>query len=155
MCDGFSSTLLAAAISGIAGVCAWVATNFFAEPLLDFRKLRKAIHESLFFNANVGNVSKDESVESASIDLRKFAAALNAFWVTAPRIVKSYLLRCGYNVELASSNLVGFSNSIHLEEGSRAIHRHRIEKGLRLPLSYSDEEIRDVIAENRRRNSRT
>jgi hypothetical protein len=148
------NVLLPAAISGFAGVCAWIVTNFFAEPLLEFRKLRKAVHESLFFNANVGSISREISIETASIDLRKFAAALNAFWVTAPAIVKNYLSRSGYNVEAASFNLVGFSNSIHLEEGSRAIHRHRIEKGLRLPMSYSDEEIRSVIEENRRRHSR-
>ena len=155
MCDGLTSTLLAAAVSGVAGVLAWIVTNFFAEPLLEFRKLRKAVHESLFFNANVGSISKGESIDVASVDLRRYAAALNAFWVTAPNVVKAYLARCGYNVEGASSNLVGFSNSIHLEEGTRAIHRYRIEKGLRLPLSYTDEEIQDVIAENRRRNSRS
>ena len=151
---GFAAPLVTAAVSGAVGVIAWIVTNFFAEPLLEFRKLRKAVHESLFFYANVGSISTDKSKELAATELRKLGAALTALWVTAPKITKFCISSCGYNVELASSDLFGLSNSIHLEEGSKAIHRHRIEKGLRLPMSYSDQEIRDIREENRRRLSR-
>jgi hypothetical protein len=142
-----------ALISGFAGVCAWVAANFFAAPLIEFRNLRKAVHQSLLFNANVGDISTDERIDSAMTELRGYAAALNALWVTAPLAVKKYLLWSGYNVDSATSGLTGLSNSIHLQEGSRAIHRHRIEKGLCLPMSYTDAEIREVIQEHRRRQS--
>jgi hypothetical protein len=151
--DFLANTVVPASVSAIAGVVAWIATNFFAAPLVEFRNLRKAVHESLFYNENVGDVSTDERINSATAELRRHAAALNALWVTAPLIVKKYLLWRRYNVESASSSLTGFSNSIHLQDGSRAIHRHRIQKGLRLPVDYTDVEMNGIIEENRRRMS--
>jgi hypothetical protein len=40
-------------LSAVAGVCAWVGANFFAEPLLFFYKRRREIRESMLYVANV------------------------------------------------------------------------------------------------------
>jgi hypothetical protein len=153
--NALASTLLTAGVSAVAGVLAWVVVNFFADPLLEFRRQRKAIHESLFFTANVASFSKKEEIESARSELRRHAAALSALWATAPWSTKQWLNWRGYNVANAATSLTGFSNSIELEEGSKAIHRHRIEKGLGFALSYTDEEMRDVVKANRERATRS
>jgi hypothetical protein len=147
--DTFTNTILAAAISAVVGVCAWIGTNFLVDPLLEFGRRRRAIHESLFFTANVANFSKAEAIENAEVELRRHAAALDALWATASFPVKKWLLWRGYDVKNAAANLTGFSNSLRLEDGEKAIHRNLIEKGLRYARSYTDEEMQGIIRARR------
>jgi hypothetical protein len=102
----------------------------------------------------VADFSKTEVIENAESELRRHAAALQALWATASLPVKRWLLWRGYNVESAAANLTGFSNSLRLKEGEKAIHRNHIEKGLRFARSYTDEEMRDIIKARRERGSR-
>lgn len=152
MWDFFTNVIFPAAIAGGFGAIGWVATNFFAAPLLKFYRTRTLVHESLIFTANVASFSEKEEIQSARTELRRHASAIFALSATAPRQITNFLLKRGYNLELAAKGLIGFSNSVELDDGSKAIHRNQIEVGFHFPRTYSDDEIREIRIANRTRH---
>jgi hypothetical protein len=130
VCNALLNTILTVAVSAIAGVCAWVGANFFAEPLLQFYKRRRAVRESMLYSANV-DASRKELYDATYEELRRHAAALDALDETAPKVVKMWLRRRGFDLTAATSGILGFSNSLGSYDGSRGVFRDRIRKALR------------------------
>jgi hypothetical protein len=123
------NSLAPVVISAIAGVSAWVGTNFFAEPLLQFYKRRRSVRESLLYVANLDREIK--GYDEAYNELRRHAAALDALDETAPYLVKLYLKARGYDLAGAAIGLIGFANSIGSHDGSRGVFRGRVRKALK------------------------
>lgn len=140
MWDFIISVVLTAAV----GVMAWVVTNFVADPLLQFHRQRRAIHESLFFTANIGQGTNEADFSSAVDELRRHAARLDALWQTAPRPVQTYLRRRGYDLELASRAITGLSNNLRNRD-ERKIERNDIEKALLFRRTQTDDQIRRIM----------
>jgi hypothetical protein len=134
------TTIVSAIVAAIFGVIAWVITNVFADPLLQFERQRRAIHESLFFTDNVHKDNK-ELLAAGMEELRRHGASLNALWQTCPAVIKWWLRLWGNDLELAFNNLTGLSNALASGTYQKEGHRHQIEKGLRFPLSSTREEI--------------
>ena len=129
MHDPFS-VFVPTATSAVAGVYAWIGVNFFAEPLLNFYKRRRAIRESIIYAANVDKDRRD-IYDSTYEELRRHAVALDALNETAPKVVKGWLRWRGFDLSGAATALFGFSNSIGSYDGSRDVFRQRIRKALR------------------------
>ncbi len=133
-------------ITAMVAIAAWFGTHFAGNPLIKFYSLRERIHQSLFFTANVGTddpVRYDRAVE----ELRRHAAALDALRVTLPFFPKWYLTgRRGYKLEEAVGGITGLSNRLYSETGEKAIHRDKIEIGLKFPRTYTDKDINQIKA---------
>ena len=130
-------------LAGVAG--AWFVTNYFAKDLLEFRRLRTQIHESLFFTANIMARGFEEGRYDAAVDeLRRLAAKLEALWVSAGWYTKNFWAWRGFDLVEASRGLTGYSNTLGNKDVSRALHRHKVEKALKLPLSDSAETVKQI-----------
>jgi len=132
-------------LTAMVAVAAWFGTHFAGNPFIKFYLLREKIHESLFFTANVGadHPGFDKAVE----ELRRHGAALDAMRVTLPCFPKWYLIeRQGFRLEDAVSGITGLSNSLGNTVGEKAIHRNKIEHGLNLPRTYTDEQMNGINA---------
>lgn len=140
----FLKLLSAAAVSAVFGVVAWIAANFVAEPLLHFYRQRRAIRESVFFTRNVSKDWERQLIIDAQEELRRHAATMEALSSTAPRFVKRYLAGRGFDPMAASAALTGLSNSFGSPHGERAIIIDAIERALRLPRSYTDDQIKST-----------
>jgi len=143
MWDFIISVVLPAIGTAAVGVMAWVVTNFVADPLLQFHRQRRAIHESLFFTANVGQGTNEADFNSAVDELRRHAARLDALRQTAPRLVQACFGRRGYDLELASRAIVGLSNNLRNRDEMK-IERNDIEKALRFRRTYTDDQIKRI-----------
>jgi hypothetical protein len=133
------------------GAAGWFAANFLGEPLLRFARLRRDIHESLIFTANISSIIRVEIQNAGYDELRRHGARLEALWTTAPQLVRRSWVFRRYDLTGAATALIGLSNSLSDATGSRAIFRTRIQKGLRLPRDYTDQELKDIRDEQSRR----
>ena len=70
--------------------------------------------------------------------------------VSAQQPLLWLLLKCGYDLTKAGSNLIGLSNSLALTDDSRALHIDRIQEALRLPRDYTKDYLRHVVAQKRK-----
>ena len=131
-------------LTAMVAVAAWFVAHFVGNPFIKFYSLRERIHQSLFFTANVG--TDDPRFDKAVEELRRHAAALDALLVTLPRFPKWFLNRRGYKLAEAVSGITGPSNSLGITEGEKAIHRNKIELGLKFPRTYTDDDINKIIA---------
>lgn len=120
----------------VLGAVGWYGTHYIVRPWLEFRDLRKQVHESLIFFANVRDRTHDKRYEQAETEFRKLAAKLSALNVSNSKFVRLLFSARGYNLTGASSALIGLSNQLEDTTGERAGLRFDIEKGLRLPLSF-------------------
>jgi hypothetical protein len=128
------------------GIFGWLVTSFFAKPLLDFLNLRSQVLEEMVFTANV----KDPNMivyKSAVESLRRLGAKVQATDVTALPPLRCFLSKRGYSLGVVGSNLIGLSNSLNVP--GRHLHVDKIEKGLRLPRTSTDEFIAAVKGEIR------
>ncbi len=151
-----SNVLVPALVTIGLGAGAWFFMNFVFGPWRDFLDLRKQIHVSLIFFANVlPNMPEGEPVHElwqsdfkhATREIRQHAAALKAlnhsFWPW-----HHWLSRYrGYQIDEACRRLIGLSNSTG---DAATIAEHGIEMALKLPTSLDDETVKQMI-ENRRR----
>jgi hypothetical protein len=131
--DPFVHLVATSALSAAAAAIAWVATNFFAEPLLTFYRRRRAILESMIYCANVGSGSRDDVYLAAYNELRRHSAALSATWQTSPTAIRVWLRYRGFDLPAAASAILGFSNSLTTQDGSKALFRPKILSALRYP----------------------
>jgi hypothetical protein len=129
LCDFLTNTIVPGSISAIAGVCAWVGANFFAEPLLNFYRRRRSIREAILYVANI-DASRKEAYDAAYEELRRHAASLDALDETAPAAVKAWLRWRGYDLPSATKGVIGFSNSLGSYDGTRGVFRERLRKAL-------------------------
>ena len=143
-------TILPVCITAAIGGIGWFITNMLIGPWRDFLQLRKEIHEAVIFTANVfptvpdglqSPVARDERHIQAIHEIRQLAARLQAanhsFW----KLHRWYAAKRGYDLDLAGKSMIGLSNST----GDLAlIATHRVEKGLKLPVSLSDDVVQEM-----------
>ena len=135
--------LLATLALGAGG---WFVTNYFAKDLLEFRRLKAQVHESLFFTANTKARGPDKQRYDAAVDeLRRLAAKLDALWASAGWFTKKVWAWRVFDLAEASRCLTGYSNSLESTDGSRAVFRHAAEKALKLPLTDSVETLKRIV----------
>jgi hypothetical protein len=135
----------------LLGIWGWLATSFVAKPLLDFLNLRSLVLEEMIFTGNVNKIVEGTPTYWTAVEsLRRLGAKVQATDVTALLPLRWFLSKWGYDLTTAGSNLIGLSNSLNLS--GRHLHADRIEKGLRLPRTSSDEFL-DGIKEGIRRVS--
>jgi hypothetical protein len=122
----------------LLGVVGWFATSFAAKPLLDFLNLRSLVLEEMVFTGNVNQMAKGTPAYGAAMEsLRRLGAKVLATDVAAPPLLRRYLSIRGYDLTTAGRGLIGLSNS--LDVSGRHLQVDRIEKGLRLPRTSSNE----------------
>jgi hypothetical protein len=139
---------IASLLLGIAG---WFATSFVAKPLIDFLNLRSLVLEEMIFTANVSQIVEGTPAYWTAVEsLRRLGAKVQATDVTAPPLLRSFLSKWGYDLTTAGRDLIGLSNSLNLR--GRHLHADRIEKGLRLPRTSTNEFL-DTIKEEIRGGS--
>jgi hypothetical protein len=122
----------------LLGISGWFATSFVAKPLLDFLNLRSLVLEEMIFKANVDRIVEGTPAYWTAVEsLRRLGAKVQATDVTASPLLRWFLSKWGYDLATAGRNLIGLSNSLNLS--GRHLHADRIEKGLRLPRTSSDD----------------
>jgi hypothetical protein len=126
------------------GALGWLAANFFGEPLLRFWRVRREIHESLIFTAAISDASLPGASGAAVVELRRHSARLTALWVAASPTVQRWWKSRAYNLPVAASGLIGLSNSLSDVSGNRAVFTYQVQNGLRLPLDYTEDQIRAI-----------
>lgn len=134
----------------LLGVGGWLLTGFFGKPLLDFINLRSLVHEEIIFTGNIGGkvegeVKYDEAArDKAANSLRRLAAKVLAAEASAWFPLRWCLSRWGYDLVKAGSGLIGLSNSLISNDGSRGVHRHSIQDALKLPRDRADDYLRAI-----------
>jgi hypothetical protein len=125
-----------AAAGFLGGVAAWFATNFWGRPLARFYELRQQTQETILFHANIGpHLADAERLPRASDELRRIAAQLGGIAATSPPLILWLLRRRGYDLEAATENLIGLSNTLTEPYGTNhSAHREMTQRALRLPL---------------------
>jgi hypothetical protein len=134
--------LLTAGITVVLGFVVFVfgqiAERYFIEPIQEQRRVTGEIAYVVLYYANVsGRFTKQELQQEASQELRKLAGELRATLWTVPwyRHFQSLgLVENRDNVISASTGLVGWSNSVYMEDDSNsAQHMATVAKALDLP----------------------
>jgi hypothetical protein len=127
------------------GAAGWVVTNLLTKPLLAFWALCRSVQEEIIYVANISTPEKgNDRFERAVESLRRLGAQISAAQTSTHPILKLFLEYRGYDLGMASRGLIGLSNSLHLKDGTKAIHRDLIQKGLKLPRDYTDSDIREI-----------
>jgi hypothetical protein len=135
----------------LGGVLSWFATNFVGQPIIRFYGLRNQTRSSLIFCSNVGPIYERTNPKEhpdwerwleAETTYRRLASELRVLALNYPKINRFLIFR-GYQLEVASAQLIGLSNSIgHPEEMRRRMvdsFRDKAERSLKLfPLTYPD-----------------
>lgn len=130
------SSLLGGAIGGIAS---WFFVDFITRPIRHFRQMRAEIFERIQYYGNLpvherGTVfegNEGERAEEAMKTLRQLGARMLSF--AATETTAMWLIqRRGYNPKDASNSLIGYSGTIMIAGGERAVHRTNILTALRI-----------------------
>ena len=112
----------------------WFLANFFAKPLIVFWDLKKRIYEEILYTANIGNIDEDKTnyMESKK-SLRRLGAQIKAINATAPKLLRRLISAQEYDLTKAGNGLIGLSNCLSSNDGSRGAHRKSVQFGLKLP----------------------
>jgi hypothetical protein len=129
----------------LGGVLSWFATDWVTKPIAAFRTLRESVIEELHFFANVYEGSPPHIREEASRRIRRLGSEAHKLNESSTLPLRWYLWWRRADLGLASEGLVGFSNCLpEHRDGSLALMRDRIERGMGLPRSLTDELIRVI-----------
>ncbi len=129
----------------LLGIIGWFVASFFAKPLLDFLNLRNQVHEEIIYTANIGQTSRDTPAHHKGIEaLRRLGAKVDAINHTAWWPLRWFLSKNGYDLPMAFKGLMGLSNSLDKHDEGRAIHKNAVQKGLKLPRDFDDEQIDEI-----------
>lgn len=141
-------------VTALSAVAGWFVASFFAKPFLDFLTLRGQVHEEIVFTGNIGLMTAHhkESYDQAVNSLRRLGAKIQATKVSATPLLRWFLLKNGYDLVTAGSNLIGLSNALNVYD-DRAIHVNRIQIALNLQRDYTDDDIQQVIERKRNPHS--
>jgi hypothetical protein len=119
----------------VGGAVAWFATNFWGKPISKFLDLRLQAQEAILFHANIGPYLADaERTPKASDDLRRIAAQIGGITATSSPLILWMLRKHGYNLPVATAELIGLSNTLAEPYGTNLSHRENAQKALRLPI---------------------
>jgi hypothetical protein len=131
--------------SFLLGVVGWFFTGYLGKPWLDFMSLRSQVHQEIVFTRNIGGkaegeVNYDKAAHDKAVEsLRRLAAKVLATEAIAWRPLRWWFFVRGYNLVKAGSDLIGLSNSLTSNDGSRGDHRRSIQVCLRLPGDHTDD----------------
>ena len=126
----------------LGGVLSWFATDWVTKPIAAFRTLRESVIEELHFFANVYDGSPPHIREEASRHIRRLGSEAHKLNESSTFPLRWYLWWRRADLGLASEGLVGFSNCLpEHRDGSLALMRDRIERGMGLPRSLTDKLI--------------
>jgi hypothetical protein len=129
----------------LGGVLSWFATEWVAKPIAAFRVLRGSVIEELHFFANGYEGSPPNVREEASRRIRRVSSEAHKLNVNSTIPLRCYLWWRRADLGLASEGLVGFSNCLpEHRDGSLALMRDRIERGMGLPRSLTDKLVRVI-----------
>jgi hypothetical protein len=129
--------MLPAILAFLVGFVGWIAASFFGKPLIDFLTLRSEVHEEIIFTGNANPMTVGTTIYTKAQEaLRRLGARVQATDVTAPRLLRWFLSKWGYDLTTAGRDLIGLSNSLNLPE--RHLHVDRIERALKLPPSTAE-----------------
>jgi hypothetical protein len=127
------------------GAIGWFLSQFLARPLVRFFDLRQQAHEQLFFTANVYSGTEEASrFERACEDLRRTAAQLSACESCMLSPLRRLIYSLGYDIGRTIRGLTGLSNVLERHD-EKAIFRHEVELGLKLPPHDPPERIAQII----------
>jgi hypothetical protein len=127
----------------IAGAVSWYVTNFYANPILEFQRLRGRIRETLLFIAGIFESEPGkEECRIAAKELRHRAAEISALRCTTNHLVIWFWKRRGYDPEKAAQGLFALSHD--LNHPIRHVYLDKVETNLKLPRSRSEEYIQDL-----------
>jgi hypothetical protein len=137
----------------LGGVLSWFATEWVTKPIAAFRTLRGSVVEELHFFANVYDGSPPDVREEASRRIRRLGSEAHKLDVNRTIPSRCYLWYRGVDLGLASEGLVGFSNCLPTpRDGSLALMRDRVERGMGMPRSLSDKLVQVIERRVRRRD---
>jgi hypothetical protein len=125
------------------GVIGWLATSFFAKPLVDFLNLRSQVLEEMIFTANVDGLSDPVHLQNCRRSLRRLGTKVLATDVAAPWLLRKFLARYGYDLHAAGSSLIGLSNALSVQ-GLRHLDADKVETGLQLPRTSTAEFLEGI-----------
>jgi len=166
MREFFFSNVLPLLYWAMAGAFGWYIAHFVGSQILELQKLRAKTREALVFTANVifpGHKEAPTFAEEqqrqrlmdeynrACDQLRLLGAKVQALHEAASGPTRLILSLRHYDLERAGRKLISASNSFARDDGSRAISRHGIQKGLKLKTEYTDEQIKEIEAARLRR----
>lgn len=131
----------------IVGIAGWFVAHFVAKPLLELQRLRQEVSENLTRYANV------EPLSDLLTERPRYDEAIAAFRTLGSKVYAlqnssvppaSWLLSL-FDLNLAASGLLGLSNEFGQPlDGQRAIRKHQVQKGLRLPRRLTDQQAETV-----------
>jgi hypothetical protein len=104
------SSLLSAAIAGVAGVLAWLATNWVGKPISDARHARIKALQVAEDNAHVGSAAGEARITEARAALRDAVSTLRSIARGQPWPVPLYSRFFRYDLETAASALIELHN---------------------------------------------
>jgi hypothetical protein len=140
----------------IFGIAGWFVASFLGKPFLDFLALRGQVHEEMVFTANIGPMMghDKEAYDKAVESLRRLGAKMQAMNVSATNQLRWFFNYCELDLATAGGNLIGLSNALSPLETSyddRVPHINKIQIALRLPRTYTDDDVKQ--ARERKLNS--
>jgi hypothetical protein len=149
-------TALGWILTAIAGIAGWLVASFLGKPFLDFLALRGQVHEEMIFTANVGPMigHDKETYNKARESLRRLGARMHGMNVSATPQLRWFFNYFKFDLATAGGNLIGLSNALSPSETTyddRVYHVNKIQIGLRLPRTYTDDDVKQ--ARERKLNS--
>jgi hypothetical protein len=132
----FDTNLGAAIVGLVGGAIGYWLSNFWFNPILQYRNIRMQVNADFIFYAQVVNADGLNDKMMALLESRIEANRRNAADLTAcieelPRLYLWQIRRKGQNPDEAAKNLIGFSNTHEYEEASRRVRVIRRSLGLR------------------------
>ena len=129
------------------GIVVWYGSNFIAEPISRFLRMREQIRSRMLYYENVvsgilGWHPDSLHLHAAESEFRELATDLRGFSDTRPYVTA--MLQCvGYDLTRASRALIGLSNALAGGDGSKAkLSRTQVKRALKFPLAdLSDADV--------------
>jgi len=145
------------AVPLLLGGAGWLSVSFVGGPYAEVRNLRRTALEELVFVANVGSflMERDEDGNLYISDgpmqlwehaqrLRRLSTKFGAIHLTANLVLRTLLRWHGWDLEKASKNFMGLSNSLSDDLALRIRYRHDIETALGLPHEMERDEVMET-----------
>jgi hypothetical protein len=131
----------------IGGILAWLVIEWVGKPIAVFLALRRSVIEELHFYANVEEESPLEIREEARHRLRRLSREMYKLDQDSSLPLSLYFSWRQADLRLASEGLVAVSKCLPAQrDGSMALMRDMVERGMGLGRTYSDEHIRTIRA---------
>jgi hypothetical protein len=153
-------TALGWILTAIFGIAGWLVASLLGKPFLDFLALRGQVHEEMVFTANIGPMMghDKEACDKAVESLRRLGAKMQAMNVSATPQLRWFFNYFKFDLATAGGNLIGLSNALSPLETTyddRVPHINKIQIALRLPRTYTDDDVKQARERKLNSNSMT